>query len=221
MAKAIENVTTPVGNLEWVFITGEGKEDLQGNPTYTVSLVLEGDQAKVLEEQINDFWEANRPKGISEPKSLGFYAHTAKDAEGEKVETGKTAFVFKTGTTFPNGNPKVIKVFNAKGAEVSLGDKKIGNESRGRVQGAMGIYEVQQKGRTLQAGVTLYLNGLQLTKFVEFVGGASFDAIEDEDAGEDSFEGFGEMGAVLDEKAPEAEKEATTEKKTAGKTPRL
>lgn len=218
MSKAIANVTTPVGDLEWVFITGEGKEDLQGSPTYTCQVVLEGSNAAALQAEIDDFWAANKPKGIDTPKSTGYYDHTTKDEEGNKVETGKTAFVFKTATTFPNGSPKVIKVFNAKGAEVSLGDKKIGNGSRGRIQGAMGIYEVQQKGRTIQAGVTLYLNGVQLTKFVEFVGGPSFDAVEDEEAGE-SFEGFGEMGAVLDEAPAEAETQQSAPAK--GKTPRL
>ena len=115
----------------------------------------------------------------------------------KKAKTGNTVFQFKTGTKFKDGAPKIIKTFNSKGAEVALGDKKIGNGSRGRIQGSMGIYEVKSKqGATMGAGVTLYLDGIQISKFVQWVGGPQFDAIEGE---EDTFEGVGDMGGIPDE----------------------
>ena len=52
---------------------------------------------------------------------------------------------------------------------------------------AIGIYEVENNGKIQSAGVSLYLNGLQLAKFVEYKGGVNFDGL---DAEYGDFEGF-------------------------------
>ena len=197
MAEAL-NFVTPVGDLEWIFITGTGKKDLNDNDRFTADVVLDSDsdECKLLISQIEEYWEENKPKNAKSAKSLGFKPRL--DPEGN--ETGRTAFTFWTGTIYPDtGDPKIIKVFNAKGAEVSLGDKKIGNGSRGRINGAMKDYE-----NGPNKGVTLFLNGIQLTKFVPFTGGVSFDAIDSDD--EDAFEGFDdmEMPPVAETENPEA-----------------
>lgn len=193
-------IDSPVGELEWVVIDGEGKPDLQNVPKYQCDVVLEPEQAEPFVEMVKAFWEENKPKGAKDAKSLGIYPHTVKDEEaskeaGENVykETGKTVVRFKTNTTYQSGDPKVIKIFNAKGNEVSLHGKKIGNGSRGRVNGVMGIYNINKA----TCGVTFYLNAIQLSKFVEFTGGASFDEIEEEEGG---FEGVeGQPSAIEDE----------------------
>ena len=193
---AVENITSPVGELQWIFITGKGKKDLQGNDRFVASLVLptDSDECKAFTGEINDFWEENKPKG-GKVKSLGF-----KETEDENGKpTGFTSFNFWTGTQYPDESDKVVKTFTAKGAEVTLGSKKIGNGSRGRIKGAMAIYDQGVAAR----GVTLYLNGIQLTKFIEFKGGVDFDAVEDEDGG--TFEGFDDedsMNAVTESENP-------------------
>ena len=149
---------------------------------------------------VAEYWEQNKPKGAKAPKSTGVYPHTVKDEaaskeEGENVykETGNTVVRFKTGTTYQSGDPKIVKVFNSKGNEVSLHGKKIGNGSRGRANGVMAIYNINKA----TCGITFYLNSIQLSKFVEFTGGANFDEIEDGD-----FEGVeGEPTAIEDETA--------------------
>ncbi|UOF81423.1 single-stranded DNA-binding protein [Caudoviricetes sp.] len=192
-------ITTPVGELEWVFISGKGKEDLQGNPTYTCDLVLEGDAAEQLKAAITKIWQDGKPSHIATPKSTGYRAHAVKtdqkDETGKPIykETGKTAFTFKTGTSYSDGSAKVIKIFNAKGAEIALGQQSIGNGSKGRIAGSVGIYTVEAKGKVMQAGTTLYLNSIQLAKFVPYTGGASFDAIEGD------CDGVGEVGGIPDE----------------------
>jgi len=212
MANAKENVQSPIGTFEWVFIDGNGKEDLQGNSKFVANVVVDPDQvdetttdaqaanAKAFIASVEDFWEANKPaaaKGkFANAKSNGIYKHSVdsgeKDEHGDKIytETGKYSLSFKTGTTFTDGKAKVIGVANAKGAPISLQGKKIGNGSRGRIKGAMGIYNFSPS-----MGVALYLNSVQLTKFVEFSDG--FDAVEDED--EEAFEGVGEFGGVVEE----------------------
>ena len=190
-------IDSPIGNLEWVHIDGEGKPDLQGVPKYSVDVVLEPEQAKSFLALVDEYWNEFKPKGAKEPKSTGCYPHTVKDDKaskeaGENVyeETGKTVVRFKTGTTYQSGDSKIVKVFNSKGNEVSLQGKKVGNGSRGRVNGVMAIYNVSKAAQ----GVTFYLNSVQLSKFVEY-SGASFDEIED---GE--FDGVdGGMGGIEEE----------------------
>lgn len=193
-------IDSPVGDLEWVHITGTGKPDLQGEPKYQVDVVITPEQAKPFKKMVMEYWEENKPKGAKAPKSTGIYPHTVKDEEASKEagetqykETGKTVIRFKTGTTFKSGDQKIIKVFNSKGNEVSLQGKKVGNGSRGRVNGVMAIYDFNTAAR----GVTFYLNAIQLSKFVEWTGGADFDAIDEEDGGFEGVEGV--PGAIEEE----------------------
>ena len=199
-------IDSPVGDLEWVHIDGDGKPDLQGIPKYQCDVVLTPEVAEPFKARVNEYWEENKPKGAKAAKSLGIYPHSVKDEDaskeaGENVykETGKTVVRFKTGTTFQSGDPKIVKVFNSKGNEVSLQGKKVGNGSRGRVNGVMAIYNINKA----TCGVTFYLNAIQLSKFVEFTGGANFDTIEEEDGG---FEGVEGVPGAIEEESADAER---------------
>lgn len=210
MAKyATEVIQTPVSDLEWVIISGEGKENLNGDMQYQASLVLDvenNEKHSAFKKQIDDFWAANKPQGFKgdEPDSNGLYPHKVptgeKDEDGDNLyeTTGKLILATKTKTTFADGNEKKIKVFNSKGAEVNLGDKKIANGSRGRLGCVMAIYATTDKSgkKIINAGVTFYLNSVQLSKFVEYAG-AGFDALEDEDGEE--FESVDDGMAALTE----------------------
>lgn len=202
MTKAIEKVRSPKGVFEWVFIDGEGKENLSGNMKFTMNIVMEAEAAKPFTDQIDAFWEANKPPGFKkDPKSLGYKPHAIKNQETEEYEpTGKVLFVFSTDTMWPEkgdepAKKKHIQVYNAKANKISLNGKKIGNGSEGYVAGAMDIYSTKAK----EAGVTLYLNGVQLTKFVEFAMDDGFDA-EDGYMGEDEETGFEQVAG--NESAP-------------------
>lgn len=207
----IQTIRTGKGKFEWVNIAGEGKPNMNGLMQYVASIVFdpEDPEFKRVEQEIADFWAENKPKG-AKMKSNGIYDHQVLlvDDKGEAVldEDGSKQYendglkylAFKTGTTWPDGKAKVVKTFNAKGKVVHLGDTKIGNGSEGRIEGKMGIYTVMQPGtnKIANAGVTLYLDKVQITKLVEYAG-ASDDwtgATEDgegwtgEDFVEESFE---------------------------------
>lgn len=201
---AVQAYESPVGDLEWVFITGEGKEDLQGVMKYQADVVLSAEVGEQVKESVMSFWEENKPRGAKQPKSIGLYPHTVKDEEASKAEgeniykkTGKVVIRFKTGTEYVSGDQKIIKTFNSKGNEVSLHGKKIGNGSRGRCIGSIAIYNI---GKATQ-GVTFYLDAVQLSKFVEFVGSATPSGAIDEEDGD--FEGVeGSPTPLEDEEAP-------------------
>lgn len=192
MANAVQKIKqTPKGIFEWVNITGEGKENLSGKMQYVANLVLDPEEAAsaAFLESVNEFWEVNKPpKFNKDPKSTGVYPHTVKSDETDEngdpvyVETGKVVVAFKTGTAYNDGKTKVIKTFNSKAKEVQLGETKIGNGSMGRIAGAMGIYtNTNKQGKVMDAGVTMYLDSVMITKLVEFSVGPEFEADEDED----------------------------------------
>lgn len=207
---------TPKGKLNWCIISGDGKENLSGKMKYTCDLVLPTDsaEAKTLIDFIDNYWEENKPAKWPKnrpAKSLGYKdeKRPVLDADGNKQygedgkvlaeKTGNTVFTFSTDTTYPSGDLKKVNVFNAKGNKVDLGDKKVGNESEGKISGAIGVYEVKgPKGEITDAGCTLYLNSVQITKFVAFSGEEQWDADEDEEGwtGEGETDGWeGEQGA--------------------------
>jgi len=174
MANATQKIVTPVGELAWVFITGQGKKDLNDKDRFCASVKYPADSAalKSVQAVLKEFWDNNKPKGKARPKSTGIKEELDKQGD----PTGFFLVNFWTGTTFPDGSPKVVKTYSSKGTEVALGGKKIGNGSRGAISGVAAIY---QNGPN--CGVTLYLNAIQLTKFVEFTDDAGFGAVEDDD----------------------------------------
>lgn len=208
-----EVVNSPVGDLEWVIINGEGKKDLKGNPKFSAQVVMNEETYEAFKAKVMAFWEANKPKGVKKPKSLGLYEHQIptgeKDEDGDNIyeKTGNFVVQFSTGTTYKDGKAKVIQVFGPKGQELSLGDKKIGNGSRGRLQGVMAIYTVQNEGtgKVIDGGVTFYLNGVQLSKFVPYVGGPNFDEIED-DVEDDGLDSLNDGMDALEPEQSESEK---------------
>lgn len=193
-----QKVKSPRGELKWVFIDGEGREDQSGNMKYSACVVMTPEEAQPMIDAIDEFWEENKPRAAKKPKSLGF----ANEKVNEK-ETGNISFMFKTNVTYPDGKANVVDVYNAKAKKISLGGRKIGNGSEGYISGSMDVYTTDKTGKT--AGVTLYLNAVQLTKFVEYEGNTGFEAEED------GFEGFedstSDFEEVPDTKNYEAEPE--------------
>ena len=200
--KPMLKIQTPVGDLNWMFITGEGKEDLNGNPRYSASVYYDKDDAqlKAFIKKLEAFWEENKPKGSRKAKSMGVYTEVkvpdAEAVDGFKVSqvsytkpleddmepTGRIVVSAWTGVSMPDGKPKHVKTYNAKAAEVSLGDKVIGPGSRGALTVACGVYD-----NGANKGLSLYLNGVVISKFVELQAGDAAEAIDDEDGwtGED------------------------------------
>ncbi len=172
---AKESFTTPRGQLKWAFVTGDGRKG-----KYSVVVSVPEALAKEAIATIDNFWKDNRPKQSKpRPKTTG-YKYEEDDETGER--TGNVYFSMSTGTMFPSGDAKVIKLFTAKAPvrEVQLGGKKIGEGSIGRGMGTLAIYEFEGS-----YGTTLYLDALSLSKFVEYIGGVDSNDVEvDEDAEE-------------------------------------
>lgn len=222
--KPTQSINSPKGELRWIFITGEGKEDLNGNPRYSASIYFKKDDPalKAFQKEVEAFWEANKPKTAKKAKSIGIYLELEEKDSGkitissitqpyDKDDYSETGFVCInawTGIANQDGSKKRVKTYNAKGSEVSLGSKTIGNGSIGRLGLVMGIYE-----NGPNVGVTLYLSGVQLTKFVEYSAGASFAADDDD---EDGFSGIEEdFDSISDTADDSADSEAPAKAKAS------
>lgn len=196
-----EAFTSPKGNLKWCFITGEGRKD-----KYSVVVSVPEAQAKEAMEAIDLFWKENKPKQAKpRPKSTG-YKYEEDEETGE--HTGMVYFSFSTGTSFPSGDAKVVKVFRAKPpvVELDLQGKKIGDASLGRAIGSLAIFEYEGT-----YGTTLYLDAISLSTFTEYVGGVDESSVTADDEGDDlNFEAKADVGTVADE--GEAKEETPTDK---------
>ncbi len=179
---AKEAFTTPKGNLKWAFVTGQGKETEKGSGKfkYQVVVAVPEEEAKEAIAHIDQFWAENRPKGSKAKAKTMAYKYEEDEETGEP--TGIVYFGMSTVTKFPSGDPKIVKIFTAKKPirEVSLGDKKIGDESLGRGIGTLAIYEYNGS-----YGTTLYLDAISLSKFVEYVGGVDESSVEEDEEAED------------------------------------
>lgn len=188
MAKNVSvKVTTPKGELQWVYITGEGRKNKQGTAKYQASLVLPTKEAKEFTDQIDAFWKDNKPAGAKKPTTCGYRPHTMKSSETDedgdpiyKEVPGMTEIFFATGTEWPDGKKKVIRIYNSKANLVALGEKRIGNGTIGQLSGNMCVYDVSGN-----QGINLYLEAVKISKFVEYTGGDNFD----EDDGEEGWTG--------------------------------
>lgn len=173
------------GVLKWVFIDGEGKENLSGVKKYTAQVALTPEQAKPYIESIDAFWEVNKVEckytKADEKQNPAHKAGTPKPPASmgyKEDDDGNFVFTFSTNTTYQDGTPKVIDIYNAKATKVNLGGKKIGNGSLGALSGIMDVYD-----KANNAGVALYLNAIQLFKFVEFSTDAGFEAADSDEGG--------------------------------------
>jgi len=184
MAYPKEKFTTPKGNLKWAFVDGLGKETKKNSGEYKYSVVIKAhedlQEVKDAIATIDQFWKDNKPKQAKPRPKTAAYKYEEDEETGER--TGFVYFGMSTVTKFPSNDAKVVKIFTAKAPvrEVSLGGKKIGEDSLGRGIGTLAIYEYEGS-----FGTTLYLDALSLSKFVEYVGGVDVNDVETDDDAED------------------------------------
>ena len=205
--------------LRWIFIDAPGKpaQDPTKPNRKQASIYIKTDSegCKALKAAIKKFWDENKAKG-QKMKSDGMREELVvkegvdadaddfdADDESNYVKTGLTAVGFWTGANWPKkpgeteGDDRVVDIYNSKGAKVSLGGKKIANGSFGSIAGTMGMYH-----NGTNHGVSLYLNAIQLVKFIEFTQDAGFDSQEEVEGG---FEGVdSEFDNVASEDSAEA-----------------
>jgi len=207
-------VATKVGELKYVFIDGEGKNQAmpgeEPRMQYVASYVVkkDGPEHKHLQSIIDEEWKDYKAKfGVKGlPSTNGIKDEMMPDPKGEidpateevkKIPTGNIIATFKTNTKWPDGNPQVIKVFDHKGNDITTAvhnaDWSIGNGSKGIIHGTASANNIGGKHK-----VTLYLSGIQLAKLVKYEGN---DIQVEEIDGEDIDLGAEAVAAISQDEA--------------------
>lgn len=213
-----KKVKTLVGNLKYVFIDGEGRNNAmpgdEPKMQYVASLVCkkDGETHKHIKAQIdeewNDYKKAFGVKGL--PATHGIKDEMMEDPKGEidpqteeikKVPTGNVLITFKTNTKWADGNPQIVKVYGGpKGADDITEAYRQAPWSIG--EGSQGIIHGKAQGNNTggKHKVTLYLSAIQLAKLVKYEG----DQVEvDEIDGEDIDLGDYGVPAITAEQTPD------------------
>lgn len=192
MAKVKQIFKTPLCELRYVNIVGQGK--LRFDPTnkfdknkaeayeYTASVVLSKEQADAITAEFKEFWNENKPKGLTKQKYELVKAEMKdtgkKDEDGDAIKepTGFYILQAKTTTEWPSGDKNTIKIMRGNGNPLNLGDKQIGDGSTGVIHGQLGVNDFAGN-----EGLNFFLSGVQLKSYKE-----KTDAeIETDDLGDD------------------------------------
>ena len=186
-----KNTQSPIGTLMYVMVSGQGKENYEGDGyEYQCCVDVPEKEAQPYIDEIEDFIEDNAPAGAERAlnkKGEDARPYTYSD-EDDTIEDGHVRFTFKTKTEFEDkkGNIKdtEVAILDANGNKVKLPEGKlIGNGSTGRSIGTMVIWSRGNRKKT-EYGASLYLNKVQIKDFVAYEG-EKVDAIEG-----GSFNGF-------------------------------
>ena len=170
-----EKITSPLGELMYVNISGTGKLDYDGKfYEYTAGIKLDKKSAKTMYSEICNFFEEHKP--------AWFKGDEPSNKIKRKQDDGTFLFQFKTHAEFEDkaGNTKQTKIgiVNSKNKYVELPDGEgIGNGSTGKISGVMTIHS-DKRGKT--AGVSLWLNNVQLLKYIKYVPDTGFDEADGE-----------------------------------------
>lgn len=204
-------IKTKVGDLQYVFIKGEGRNNAlpgaEPKMMYSASILTmeNSDLHKDIEAQIEKEWEEyKKAKGVKgRPKSNGIKPHLIPHPDGEidpeteevkKIPSGKVRITMKTNVKWPDGKPQIIKVLNNKGKDVTeafrASDWNIGEGSTGVLHGKAVGNDVGGSHK-----VTLYLSAVQLASLTKYTG----DGVEADDLGGDDLDIGDEVYEALDE----------------------
>ena len=161
-----KRVITPKGELLWVNIAGQGKENFDGDGMeYTATIVLTEEEADEFQDIVDEFYEKSGGREETTPNKI-----IREDEDGRPVVS------FKTQTEF-DGKQTHIKVVDGRNKEVHLPeDIGIGNGSIGKISGTLSYYS-----RKTTDGVSLFLNSVKLLKLVKYIPETGFEDDEPED----------------------------------------
>jgi len=204
MATEKTKIETPKGDLMYVNVSGQGKLDYDGKYyEYTAGVKLNKKDAKKLYAEICEYFEENKPSWFKGDKPTNKIKR--------KQDDGDFLFNFKTRAEFENDDGDVrktqIKIVNAHNKIVNLPEGEgIGNGSYGRISGTMTIHSDKKKG---EAGVSLWLSGIKILKYVKYIPDAGFS---DDDEGD--FEDFGGADGDFPEEEKKSKKKDKKKKKS-------
>jgi len=173
MGKVTRKIKTPCcGEFYWVkgLTNEEGVlNELSGEyeRSLTIRYHKDSEQLKQIMEEIRELWKEykNENPKVKAKEPSAIPVKPVLDENGE--ETDYVEIKFKTKPKFPDGKINWVRIYNAKGIDVTeqlvANGTLIGNGSKGIVFGTFATYEYAKKH-----GITAYLTAIQLAKLIEY-----------------------------------------------------
>lgn len=210
--------TTPAGEFRYPKLNKY--DEYKDKKSFKVDLVLDEDEAEALRKQLADVIAEARELGEAEfaklkpaqKKKMGgehtFNEVGTEEYDDDEEETGRIIFKFKTNAFTQAGRLKKISMFSASGKR--LKNVQVWGGTVGKVSFSANPYFNNSNG---QAGVTLYLNAVQILELVS--GGAGHSA---EDHGFGAVDGYNDVEDG-DPEDTEAETDGDSEDSTVEDNP--
>lgn len=195
MADNKKYTQSPLGDLMYVMVTGQGKENYDGDGyEYQTCVDVPEKEAQPYIDEIEDFIEDNAPSNAERATNKHgdeIRPYTYAD-EDYTIPEGYVRFTYKTKTEFEDkktGELKPTKVYilDTNGNTCKLPEYKlIGNGSKGLAIGTM-VAWTRGNRKKQEFGGSLYLNKVQIRDVVWYEGekvealeGGSFNGFDDE-----------------------------------------
>jgi hypothetical protein len=213
--KKLEKITTPIGVAKYPRLN-KPETEINGTPCeprFKITLVLDEKDKGVpelkahlekLHAEAVAVAEKKRkadPKRAKKPLKVNDVIKPHLDDEGNEVE-GKFEITAKTNAETKDGTPKTVRMFDAKGKPVKA---KVGEGSRVKVSVSPDGYD-----SNLGAGLSLYLNAVQIIELCEFGGGnagsygfGEEEGYEGSDEDDSSTDGDGDGDGNADDSVPD------------------
>lgn len=169
-------IKTPIGELKYVFVTGEGRNQAMPGEKDRMQFVASIELTKNSKEhiallaEIDREWQAYKEKsGLKPaqlPKTSGIKAVMDKETG---AETNKVLATFKTDTKWKDGKAQIVKVFDHKGTDITTA---IQNATWSIGAGSTGVLHGSAVGNSVGGAhkVTLYLTAVQIAKLIKYEG---------------------------------------------------
>lgn len=165
------------GELRWVFVTGNGvpRSDDDDTPVYRASIVYPDiDSAKKYIDILKELWKESGNKG--KPTYPGYKMLVDQETGEETGEVSFQAWTFVENKK--TGKKKSIPIYDARNRKVNNPESlRIGNGSIGSLAVVAKPYS-----KKTSKGISLYLQGLQLIKYIPYEPDFGFEEVEDEEA---------------------------------------
>ena len=165
------------GELRWVFVTGNGvpRSEDDDTPVYRASIVYPDiDSAKKYIDILKELWKESGNKG--KPTYPGYKMLVDQETGEETGEVSFQAWTFVENQK--TGKKKSIPIYDARNRKVSNPEAlRIGNGSIGSLAVVAKSYN-----KKTSKGISLYLQGLQLIKYIPYEPDLGFEEVEDEEA---------------------------------------
>lgn len=178
MAKG-KTLVTPRGLARFLCLDNEEVINNKRTGKKSASIVLSDENLKAMAAVVEDFKDEN----LSAAQVKRFRSPFA-------TKDGQTWIKAKTRAFNEDGTDKVVPIFDAKGNPVK-GRIKVGNGSAIRLNVTMNPYDMTTADGQKMAGITFYLNSVQVIRLVKFQSGFDDESEGEEgtfDAGTSEFE---------------------------------